>query len=88
MPAVTRVGDPTNCGGQAINGSPTVWVNGVPVHRVGDTNTCGSCAPPTQAPVTSGSLTVFANNFGLARVGDPDGCPGTMSGGSPDVFAN
>ena len=87
MLAVARSGDPTSCAGVAINSGSNVRINGLPVHRLGDTNTCGFCSPPGSAPVTSASLTVRANSIPVARIGDTDGCVGAFVGGSPNVRA-
>ena len=100
MPAVTRIGDPFSCTDKSAAGSGDVFVNGIPITRVGDATTghpCppgGSVAPPTKNK--SGSGTVFANGLPICRVGDPlvphkcNGNPphgGVFVGGSGDVFA-
>jgi len=48
MPAIARIGDPATqhpCGGQAnpAEGSPNVFVEGIAVHRLGDSNVAHSC---------------------------------------------
>ena len=54
----TRIGDTTACGDPATAGSPTVFVNGIAVHRKGDaTGGHGSWVPNASA---SGSPNVFA----------------------------
>lgn len=56
--ATVRVGDTTICGDPASEGSPTVFVNGIPVHRKADaTKGHGSWIPNAAA---SGSPDVFA----------------------------
>lgn len=89
MPAVCRVGDKHACGAIAGSGSPNVFVNGIPVHRIGDIDIhCGTTIQ------IAGSPTVFANNRGVARIGDNhagDPCPhppNPQVEGSPDVFAD
>ena len=54
----TRIGDTTSCGDPATGGSSTVFVNGIGVHRQGDsTGVHGSWVPNSSA---SGSGNVFA----------------------------
>ena len=93
MPAATRVGDAddTHCSGMVrAEGSPNVFVNGVPWSRQGDMNTVhllpGSPCPPHAAPIAIGSTTVFINGRGAGRVGDTiAGCT-SVAAGSPNVF--
>ncbi len=90
MPAVCRAGiDTHGCGSMDTGGSPSVYANGYPVHRVGDSESHGG----TQ---TAGSGTVFANGIAVARVGDmgaagepipPYHSPNPEATGSPNVFA-
>lgn len=94
MPAATRVGDadiPHCSGMNRAQGSPDVFVNGIPWSRQGDNNTPhllpGSPCPGHAAPITSGSSTVFVNGKGAGRVGDAvTGCT-SVAAGSGDVFA-
>lgn len=94
MPAATRVGDadiPHCSGMNRAQGSPDVFVNGIPWSRQGDNNTPhllpGSPCPGHAAPITSGSGTVFVNGKGAGRVGDAvTGCT-SVAAGSGDVFA-
>lgn len=96
MPAVVRLGD--MCTGHGcwpprpnVEGSPDVFINGLPAHRVGDgweSHTCPAI-PETHASVAAGgSPTVFVNGRALCRVGDPVACGSTMATGSGDVFAD
>ena len=93
MPPVVRLGDV--CTGHApypprpnAEGSPDVFANGIPVHRVGDfwPPHCDplSCHPGSAA---SGSGSVFANGIPVCRIGDAVNCGSMMAQGSPDVFA-
>lgn len=94
MPAVARLGDPISCGDTLAQGSGNVFINGMPVGRVGVDYTAGHCFPPV--PVISGSGTVFANGIAVDRVGDPipsHTCgksthSGVVAVGSPTVFAD
>jgi uncharacterized Zn-binding protein involved in type VI secretion len=94
MPAVTRIGDADtpHCSGMVrAQGSPNVYINGIPVSRQDDVNTGhllpGSPCPSHAAPITIGSTTVFANTKGIGRVGDAiTGCT-SVAAGSPNVFA-
>ena len=71
-------------------GSPNVFVNGLPWSRQGDLNTPhllpGSTCPTHAAPIAVGSTTVFVNGKGAGRVGDAiSGCT-SVAAGSPNVF--
>lgn len=94
MPAVTRIGDADvpHCSGMVrAQGSPNVYVNGIPLSRQGDHNT-GHLLPPApcpshSAPIAVGSTSVFVNAMGCGRVGDAvSGCT-AVAAGSPNVFA-
>lgn len=104
MPAVTKVGDGTtgtcdlglDCcphgrSGTNTAGSPNVFVNGQPLHRLNDTG-------PTNCPhggtfaTTAGSSTVFCNGQPVTRIGDTTTCQscgqsGSHVTGSSNVFA-
>jgi uncharacterized Zn-binding protein involved in type VI secretion len=94
MPAVTRKGD--LCTGHgcfppraSTGGSGNVYVNGVPVHRQGDSwalHGCNVC-PPHGGALAVGSATVFANGKQLGRIGDPVDCGSSVGNGSGDVFS-
>ena len=71
-------------------GSPNVFVNGIPWSRQGDLNTPhllpGSPCPTHAAPIAVGSTSVFVNGKGAGRVGDAiSGCT-SVAAGSPNVF--
>jgi len=94
MPAVTRKGD--SCTGHdacpprgSTGGSPNVFVNGIPVHREGDSWGAHGCPvhPPHGSVLASGSGTVFVNGKPIGRIGDPVACGGTVASGSGNVFA-
>lgn len=99
MPAIVRLGD--TCSGHSCfppransSGSPDVFVDGLPVHRVGDSWATHGCThnPPVHGihdgTQGSGSPNVFANGRAIARVGDSVSCGSSNASGSPDVFAN
>jgi len=94
MPAATRIGDAdvAHCSGMSrAQGSPDVYVNGIPWSRQGDTNTPhllpGDPCPVHAAGIAVGSTTVFVNGRGAGRVGDGiSGCT-SVAQGSGDVFA-
>lgn len=96
MPAATRIGDAdvSHCSGMTrAEGSPNVFVNGIPWSRQGDNNTVHLKPPkdpeclPHAAPIATGSSTVFVNGMGAGRVGDAiAGCT-SVAAGSPNVFA-
>lgn len=103
MPQATRIGDGTtgtcnpglDCcphgrAGTNATGSPDVFINGIAVHRLGDTGSCNCPHGGTYAS-TSASQTVFANGQGITRIGDTTTCQGCgMAGshvaGSDNVF--
>lgn len=55
-----RIGDKTYCGDPAVAGSPTVLVNGIPVHRLGDATDGHQSWVPNAS--SSGSPDVIAGN--------------------------
>lgn len=91
---VTRLGDlasshecfPTI---RNIQGSPNVFVNGLPVVRLGDPYEPHSCPDHGihQGQIVSGSSTVFVNGLPIARIGDPLNCGSRVIMGSPTVFS-
>lgn len=93
MPAATRIGDAdvAHCSGMTrAEGSPNVFVNGIPWSRQGDNNTThllpGDPCRPHAAPIAVGSPTVFVNGMGAGRIGDAiSGCT-SVAAGSPNVF--
>lgn len=94
MPAATRIGDADipHCSGMVrAEGSPNVYVNGIPWSRQGDVNT-PHLLPPIPcdthaAPIAIGSTTVKVNGKGAGRIGDAiSGCT-SVAAGSPNVFA-
>lgn len=88
MPAVTRLNDPTSCGGSAVEAVSSVFADGIAVHVLGNNDTCAWCSPPGQGAISSGSPSVFVEGIPVARVNDPDGCGAVMSAGSTSTFAD
>ena len=94
MPAATRIGDNDvpHCSGMTrAEGSPNVFVNGIPWSRQGDVNTTHLLppvpCPAHAAPIAIGSTTVIVNGKGAGRIGDAiSGCT-QVAAGSPNVFA-
>ncbi|HEX8412824.1 MAG TPA: PAAR domain-containing protein [Sphingomicrobium sp.] len=66
--------------GEISQGSPNVFINGLPAARVTDTETCDA------GKVAQGSATVFINGLPAARVGDKVTCGAVIVGGSGNVF--
>ena len=103
MPAVARIGDTFDDTDTIATGSGDVFVNNLPIARLGDVTTGHTLPGHTFYPsidIDSGSGTVFANNKAVARVDDTHaqhcdtpGHPasdchiGTIVVGSGDVFA-
>ena len=93
MPAATRIvdNDVPHCSGMTrAEGSPNVFVNGIPWSRQGDNNTPHllppAPCPSHAAPIAIGSTTVIVNGKGAGRVGDSiSGCT-SVAEGSPNVF--
>ena len=91
----TRIGDKDvvhDCDQQyRAEGSPDVFVNGIPWSRQGDKNTnhnyTPTCIPNHAMPIAKGSSTVFINGKGAGRVGDAIMSCTVVAEGSPDVFA-
>ena len=97
MPAATRIGDAdvTHCSTPyRAQGSPNVFVSGIPWSRQGDLNTvhlkpcgCPPCCCPHAMPIAVGSSTVKVNGRGAGRVGDAIVACTSVAQGSPNVFA-
>jgi len=103
MPKQSRVGDdanvpvdahgcpacPHNCTGPATQGSPNVYVNGRPAHRLGDAGIHAACCGPNTWVAAAGSGTVFINSKAAVREGDKTthcGGSGQLVKGSDDVY--
>ena len=95
MPAVTRKGD--TCTGHgcwpsraSTEGSPNVFINGIPAHRQGDgwaAHTCPAIPETHDSVLGAGSSSVFTNGKQLGRIGDPVACGSVVASGSENVFA-
>lgn len=92
MPAVTRLGDA--CTGHdgfpprpSSSASGDVFVNGIAVHRQGDSWSNHGCGYTSHAVLASSSGTVFVNGKMIGRIGDPVDCGSVVAVGSSDVFA-
>lgn len=104
MPGVCRVGDTcsgtcdigaidcphTYNGGTCDNGSPSVFINGKAVVRVGDTGAT-NCPHIGSFSSTEGSSSVFVNGKAVVRIGDSISCvrcgkSGTHTTGSGTVI--
>ncbi len=66
--------------GQVSDGSPNVFINGLPAARALDAESCDA------GKVAQGSLTVGINGRSAARVGDKCTCGAVITRGSPDVL--
>ncbi|MBQ7168440.1 MAG: PAAR domain-containing protein [Synergistaceae bacterium] len=98
MPPVTRRGD--SCTGhdcwpsrESTTGSYSVYVNGIPVHREGDSWEVHCCTHPDcphgchGGVLASGSSTVYADGHQIGRIGDPVSCGSSVAEGSANVYA-
>ena len=94
MPSIVRLGDTGSghgCFPPRVNdqGSPNVFVNGIPAHRLGDHWTVHCCSGSCHDSVmAAGSPNVFVNGLPVARIGDGVACGSVAAQGSPNVFAN
>lgn len=93
MPAAHRLGD--LCAGHCFNvrgnieGSPNVFINNIPAHRLGDSWPVHYCPPSSHSSITvSGSPNVYVNKRPLARIGDALDCGDICATGSPNVYVN
>ena len=94
MPSFVRLGDICSghgCFPPRVNdqGSPNVFANGIPVHRLTDHWVVHCCDDSCHDSVMgSGSPNVFINGLPVARIGDAVACGSKAASGSPNVFAN
>lgn len=103
MPAAARLGDMSTGHAPpshyyppraAQSGSPTVFINGIAAHRVGDTWVRHFCTNTQHkndfhdGNLAQGSPTVFVNGVALGRIGDNISCGDSVAQGSPNVFVN
>lgn len=75
MPNVAFISTGLSHGGNVIEGSPNVTVNGKLVARVGD---AAICSKHGLTSISSGSGTVSANGRKIARIGDPCACGASL----------
>lgn len=92
MPEATRKGDKSTghdaCSATAlVEGSPDVFINGLPAGRVGDKYASHSCFAHAahQDNIAEGSATVFINGLAAGRKGDAVKIGDSVKEGSPDV---
>ena len=97
MAGIVRKGDSCSAHGSYparsnSSGSDNVFVNGISIHRVGDSWPSHSSSEypfPVHAGIAStGSSTVLANGKSICRIGDSVSCGGTMISSSDNVFCN
>lgn len=91
MPAISRIGDVNSAGGAIINGSSTVFANGIGVGLQSSVITphppYGLPHPPHRAATTTnGSTTVFADGKPVLKVGSGVTCGHNIVQGSPNIF--
>ena len=82
MPAVARIGDPSDHGGSIVSGSSTRLVDGKQCARVTDMHSCPRPGHGT-TPITTGSPSTNVDGHPIARVGSKVGCGASISAGSP-----
>ncbi len=92
MPAVQRLGDKNNAGGEITQGDSSVLINGIPVAvpetRVTSHNPYGrgTQAHRNASTKSSKNTTVFVNGKPVLVATDTDSCGHVRTGGSPDVL--
>jgi uncharacterized Zn-binding protein involved in type VI secretion len=73
-------------------GSPTVFLNGIPWSRLSDVNTPhllpGDPCPTHSAPICVGSPTVFINGLPAGRIGSAVAACTAVAEGSPNIFVS
>ena len=77
---ITRLGDKSSSGDTAVEGTSTIFINGLPVVVLGDRWLNFETS-------TTGSPTVFFENKAVVRVGDLLSNKDTVAQGSPNTFA-
>lgn len=91
MPAVQRLGDKNNAGGEITQGDSSVLINSKPVAVPNTTVTshapygAGTQAHRNAQTKSSKNTTVFVNGKPVLVATDIDSCGHVRSGGSPDV---
>ena len=93
MPAIVRLGDSScgHCFGARgnIQGSDNVFVNGIPMHRLGDQWPVHTCMKASHDSTTcQASDNTFCNGLGVARIGDGQTCGDSAAQGSDNTFCN
>lgn len=81
-------GDPLTVVGPIRTGSPTVFIDGMPAARVGDTGQHADCAGPNTFVILDGDPSVLIDGRPAARIGDQTmhcGGMGTIIEGSPGL---
>ena len=85
---IARIGDLTTGHGchppqTIIEGSPSVFLDGLAVARVGDSVSAHTCGSDTHdGVIMSNGSNIFVNGQEIARVGCPISCGGTVATGS------
>lgn len=82
-PVVRR--DIDSAGGQLTSGSPTVYINGHPVVRVGDSIAGHGIGEHSGPTMTTGSSSVTVDGLPVCRAGDQASC-GHAASSTSNVF--
>ena len=94
MPGAARLGD--SCTGHGwfpsrvnVEGSPDVYINGIPAHRQGDGWAVHCCGKSWHgSSLAAGAARVYVNGKQLGYIGAPVACGSSVSSGSSDVIVN
>jgi uncharacterized Zn-binding protein involved in type VI secretion len=85
VPKIARIGDKGTHGATIVEGSSTMFANGIGVARKGDRVSCPEHGDTTI--VSNTATSVQADNKDVAIVGSVCACGAVINEGSPDVEA-
>lgn len=81
MRPIIVVNDPTSNGGRVVEGSPSTFINGFAIARVGDRVSC----PHGECSIASGDETLLDNDRAVARDGDLAACGAQLVASQKDT---
>lgn len=81
MRPIIVINDPTSNGGRVVEGSPSTFINGFAIARVGDRVSC----PHGECSIASGDATLLDNDRAVARDGDLAACGAQLVASQKDT---
>lgn len=81
MRPIIVINDPTSNGGRVVEGSPSTFINGLAIARVGDRVSC----PHGECSIASGDGTLLDNDSAVARDGDLAACGAQLVASQKDT---